>query len=283
MQKFEDLYIQANDIRHHLRKWSSGNATQPPILCLPGLTRNVLDFDDIGPLLADNTARDVYAMSFRGRGQSDYAQDYLTYTPMHYAADVLAVLDDLALPRVAILGTSLGGIVGMVLGATVPDRLTRLVLNDIGPELAEAGLARIAGYAGLDQAHANWDVAAAMSRQVNEVAFPDASPEFWGKFARRTYVQAEAGLVTAYDKNIAKAFVEAGPAPDLWPLFTLLSCPILTLHGALSDLLTPEIVDKMIAAKPEMLTIDVANVGHAPSLEEPAAQHALKSFFSAAA
>lgn len=257
---------------------------QTPIICLHGLTRNAADFEDALPFLAA-TGRDVYAFSFRGRGLSDYDPDYRRYFPTTYRDDVLAALEQLGLARAIFLGTSLGGIVAMLLAASAPARVAAAIINDVGPELAPEGIARIAGYVGArssgDDADApDLDGAVARIRAINEVAFPGRDREFWRTFARRTFRQTPDGAWRLdYDPNIGRALLEAGPAPDLWPAFgALRSIPTLVMRGALSDLLSPAIIDKMRAAHPDFAYAEIAGVGHAPTLSEPDARKAIDAF-----
>ncbi|MEX0644487.1 MAG: alpha/beta hydrolase [Parvularculaceae bacterium] len=251
-----------------------------PALCLPGLTRNARDFDDFAPWLAA-TGRDVVVLSLRGRGSSDYDPQYLNYHPTTYVGDVLDVLDRLELPRAIFVGTSLGGIVSMLTNAAAPARVAAAIVNDVGPELAPEGIARIAGYAGAARPDAaSLEEAAAQIRSINEVAFPGRDEAFWRLFATRTFRQTPGGRwVLDYDQQIGKALLEVGPAPDLWPAFaSLKDKPTLIVRGVLSDLLTPPIIEKMRAACPDAALCEVANTGHAPTLAEPEAQRAITAF-----
>ncbi len=271
-------------LKLNVRKVGGGSKT--PILCIPGLTRNAADFEDFA-LQAAQTGRDVYAISLRGRGRSDYDQNYLNYFPTTYVNDVLGALDQLGLPRAIFVGTSLGGIVTMLTAAASPHRIAGAVINDVGPALAPEGIARIAGYVGARAADASSiapDLAAAIAqiRAINDVAFPGKDAAFWETFARRTFDQLpDGGWRLDYDPNIGRALLEAGPAPDLWaPFAALKPIPTLVLRGAISDLLTPPIIEKMREARPGFDYCEVANVGHAPTLTEPDAWRAISSFIS---
>lgn len=259
-----------------------GGGARLPALCIPGLTRNARDFEDFAPWLAA-TGRDVFAISLRGRDGSDYDPDYLNYHPVAYHRDVLALLDGLGVGRAVFVGTSLGGIVTMLTNEAAPARVAAAILNDVGPELDPKGLARIAGYAGVGASEAgDLDEAAAQIRAINEVAFPGRDDAFWRTFARRTYRETPQGRwVLDYDPAIGKALREAGPAPDLWPAFeSLKSKPTLVIRGAISDLLTPPIIDRMRAVHSAFELCEVANVGHAPTLSEPEARQAIANFIA---
>lgn len=262
------------------RLYSGGDKT--PALCIPGLTRNARDFEDLAPKIAEG-GRDVLAVSLRGRANSDYDPDYGNYFPTTYRDDVLAALDQLGVQEAVFVGTSLGGIVTMLTNEKAPARVKAAIINDVGPELAPEGIERIAGYVGGDkEPAASLEDAAARIKAINEVAFPDEDDAFWLTFARRTFKQIDGGAWTLdYDPNIAVALVENGPAPDLWPAFeSLKTTPTLLVRGAISDLLTTPIIDKMRAVHPAFDYVEVPRVGHAPTLGEPAAWGAIETFLS---
>lgn len=256
-----------------------------PIICLHGLTRNARDFDDLIPVLAAD--RNVAALTFRGRGASDYDPDFRAYHPFHYRNDLFAAMDTLCVSEAILLGTSLGGIVSMLAAEARPDRVRAVVVNDVGPALAPEGIARIAGYvgkspAGADASVADFDAATAAIRVINEIAFPGRDDGFWRAFATRTFRQrADARWVLDYDPAIARALAEVGAAPDLWAAFaSLKSIPTLVIRGALSDLLSPQIVADMRTVHPRFDYCEIANVGHAPTLTEPDALSAISAFLA---
>lgn len=260
---------------------------ETPVVCIPGLTRNLSDFDDFTSAIAAS-GRDAYAFSLRGRGTSDYDPNYLNYFPTTYVDDILTALDQLRIERAVFVGTSLGGIVTMLTAAKAPDRIAAAVINDVGPELASEGIARIASYVGArsqDAGDGRTDLAGAIAqiRAINEVAFPGKDAAFWEKFARRTFEELPDGSwKLAYDPNIGRALLEAGPAPDLWDAFrTLQNTPTMIVRGAISDLLTAPIIEKMRAARTGFDYCEVANIGHAPTLTEEGALPAIRKFIDA--
>ncbi|MEZ5894799.1 MAG: alpha/beta hydrolase [Parvularculaceae bacterium] len=257
-----------------------------PAFCIPGLTRNAADFEDFAEELAA-TGRDVYAISLRGRGLSQYDENHLNYHPLTYRDDVISALDQLGLPNAVFVGTSLGGITTMLIAEKTPALVRAAVINDVGPELAPEGIARIAGYVGSrpkgdDGTAPNLAAAADIIRGINEVAFPGKDHAFWETFARRTFRQTEdGGWRLDYDPKIAQALAEVGPAPDLWPAFACLKdIPTLVLRGGISDLLSTEIIEKMRGVTPGFAYCEVANVGHAPTLSEADAFAAISDFLS---
>ena len=251
-----------------------------PVICIPGLTRNAADFDVLTEKVA-GTGRDVAAVSLRGRGRSTYDPDRRNYFPTTYRNDVLKVLDTLNWERAIFIGTSLGGITTILTHESAPERIAAAIINDVGPELAPEGLARIGSYAGKTDGPArDINEAAARIRDINGVAFPDETgDDYWIEFARRTFRKSSEGWVLDYDPAIGQALLENGPAPDLWPGWeSLQGTPTLLIQGAISDLLTNPIVEKMRAAHPDCDYVSVPRVGHAPMLTEPAAWEAINTF-----
>lgn len=257
-----------------------------PVICLHGLTRNSRDFEVIAPRIAA-LGRRVVAPDMRGRGKSANDPDPAHYVPTVYAQDVLKLMDALEIPKAVFVGTSMGGLIAMVVATMAPGRIAASVLNDVGPKLNTSGLARIAAYVGRSQPVASWNDAAAAVRAVTGAAYPERldDEDFWLAFARRTFSEREDGMLeTAYDPHIALAFIdfdEDAPTPDLTPLFTTLAQkPMLSVRGALSDILTADAVDAMRAAQPSIETATVENIGHAPMLDEPEAWDALLNFLA---
>ena len=243
-----------------------------PVIALAGLTRNGADFDHVAPHLPVRLIRPDY----RGRGQSDWA-DPATYTIPHEAADTLALMDHLGLEKAAILGTSRGGLIAMMLAATAKGRLLGVALNDIGPEIAAKGLDVIKDYIGRNPAQKTYAEAAA-ARAKLWTHFTDVPMERWLAEVEAHYKQTADGLVIRYDPKLRDAVLAAGaqPVPDLWPLFDALEgLPLALIRGANSDLLAKETADEMSRRRPDMIRADIAGRGHVPFLDEPDAVNAL--------
>ncbi|MCF4165480.1 alpha/beta hydrolase [Zavarzinia compransoris] len=255
-----------------------GDAADPrlPVICLPGLTRNSADFEDLATHLSAGGRR-VLSPDFRGRGKSAHDPEFMRYVPPTYAGDVIGLLAALGIGRAIFIGTSLGGIVTQLVALAAPAMVAGAVLNDIGPELDPAGLARIASYAGKQGDPADWAAAVAQLREVNGDQFPDLADAIWLKFARAVFVEKpDGGLRPNYDPKIGDAMRAAGPPADMWPIFAgLAQIPTLLLRGALSDLLARSTVEKMKAAKPDLAVVEVTARGHAPFLDEPEALAAI--------
>jgi pimeloyl-ACP methyl ester carboxylesterase len=246
--------------------------TGVPVIALAGLTRNGADFDHVAPHLPVRLIRPDY----RGRGQSDWA-DYTTYSIVQEATDVLSLMDHLDLDNAAILGTSRGGLIAMVLAATVKDRLIGVALNDIGPVIEPGGLEVIKDYIGRNPAQKNY-AAAAQARAKLWTHFDDVPMARWLAEVTAHYQETPDGLVIRYDPKLRDAVIEAGaqPAPDLWPLFDALSnLPLALIRGANSDLLSVQTADEMTRRRPDMIRADVPGRGHVPFLDEPQALDAL--------
>ncbi len=260
-------------------------ATGAPVVCLHGLTRNSRDFAIIAPRIAA-CGRRVIVPDMRGRGKSANDPDPAHYVPAVYAQDVIAMLDKLEIKQAVFIGTSMGGIIAMAIAALAPDRIVAAVLNDVGPKLSPEGIARIASYVGVTRPVAHWGEAAAAVRAIAGAAYPERLEDsaFWDAFARRTFRERDDGLIeTDYDPHIALAFAAAGdaPPPDMTPLFQALATkPVLSVRGAISDLLSAETVAEMRALKPDLDSVEVADIGHAPMLDEPEAWDALLGFLA---
>ncbi|WP_447911156.1 alpha/beta fold hydrolase [Brevundimonas bullata] len=259
-----------------------------PVIAIHGLTRNSADFEVIAALIAQSGRR-VLAVDVRGRGRSDRAPDPMTYTPDVYAKDVVALMDQLGIEKAVFLGTSMGGLITMALTAIKPKAIAAAILNDVGPELAPEGLARIAAYAGQPVVIETWDDAATYARRINEAALPHYAHADWAAFARRTFREGTEGApVLDYDPDISAPIKAAGAKaliPNLWPYFRALARkkPTLLLRGATSDLLSPAIVAKMRKAAPSMAYAEVPGVGHAPMLDEAEARAAIFEFLAGVA
>ena len=283
-QQYEERQYHSRDglALYYRRYPAQDGVAASALLCLPGLTRNSRDFERLAPSLA--RTRTVLAPDLRGRGRSQYDPQWARYQPATYLDDVAALLAHEGLERVVVIGTSLGGLLAMMLAATRPNALSGVVLNDIGPEVDPAGVERISRYAGKLPAVTNWDEAVAQSREVYGGALPDLPDEEWRAFARRSYREDPNGRpVLDMDPMIGEA-VRSAPnaaAPDLWPLWQALAAvPALAIRGAHSDILSSATFERMAQEKPDLLRVEVANRGHVPLLDEPAAITAIEAFLA---
>lgn len=279
MSAFEDRTWTSRDgLRLHYRDYAPAGPSggdgegRPPVLCLPGLTRNARDFASLAGRLAGQGCQ-VICPDMRGRGDSAYARDSASYNPLQYVEDVEQLLEQAGIERFVAVGTSLGGLMTAILAMKHQGRLAGAVLNDVGPVIEPAGLERIRGYVGQGRSFPTWMHAARALEESQGAAFPQYQLADWVDMAKRVMAVGQNGrVVFDYDMKIAEPFAARGdgPAPDLWPAFAALAGrPLLVVRGELSDLLSPETLAQMAARLPEAEIVTVARVGHAPTLDEP--------------
>lgn len=257
-----------------------GAETGPPIICLHGLTRNHKDFRDIIDPLR-RMGRKVIALDVRGRGLSDRDPNPSNYNPMIYVQDLMGIMAKLIIPRAVFIGTSMGGLMIMILASFAPHAIAGAVLNDIGPEVDPAGLKRIQGYVGVPTPKVKtWEEAGMMLSLVGASTYPGRDQAFWIDFAQRNGLETPDGIIFDYDPAIAQVAgaPNDGPLPTMWDQFAAFSdIPTAVIRGALSDLLSTDIVARMKLAKPDLVTAEVPRVGHAPMLSEPEAWRAIEA------
>lgn len=282
MAAWSDGYWWSNDgLRLHYRDYAGPSASsgglRPPILCIPGLTRNARDFEGVAARLAGEWR--LICVELRGRGGSDYAKDAMTYVPPVYWQDIEALIAALKLDRFIPFGTSLGGLITMLLALAGNERIAGALLNDIGPEIEEAGLDHIRSYVGRPKQWRSWGEAASAIAEMQNDRYPDWDEDRWQIYARRLCrEEADGRIVFDYDLRLAEPFRAPGGDTgfDLWQAFrALVGIPSLIVHGELSDLLSAGTVARMLEENPAMEAVTVPRVGHAPTLDEPAAQAAI--------
>ena len=256
-----------------------------PVVCLPGLTRSSADFTDLATLLS--AKRRVICPDLRGRGKSDNAPSLDSYTPLAEAGDVLGQLAALGITRAIYIGTSRGGLISILTALIQPSILAGVVLNDIGCELAPECLARILSYAGQSASFSDWEQAAAALAKNNQSQFPKFTDADWLAMARRCCVERDGVIRLAYDPQIGVALKQAAdaakgqPPADLWgPFQAMANIPCALIHGALSDLLTSDIVQRMKQAKPDLIVATVPDRGHAPLLDESQSLEAIEALLA---
>jgi pimeloyl-ACP methyl ester carboxylesterase len=278
----EITWLSPDDLRLYARVYAGPAGRAPAVLCLHGLTRNSRDFEDLAPHLARRYR--VIVPDLRGRGFSARDPHLHNYQPGIYMADILALLASVDAPRLAVVGTSLGGMLAMMLSVSHPARIAGIVLNDVGPEIDPAGVERIKQYAGRLPPARTWDDAVAQTRTVYGDAWPGLAPDRWAALARRGYREGGAGIIEVdADPKIGEA-LRAAPAAalDLWPLWKALGgVPILAIRGSLSDILSATTFARMKSEKPDMQSLEVAHRGHVPLLDEPECIAAMDAFLSA--
>jgi pimeloyl-ACP methyl ester carboxylesterase len=272
----ERRYTSGDGLGLFFRDWGEANG-RTPLLCLPGLTRNCADFDDLARRHA--AKRRVICPDYRGRGRSDYDPDWRRYQPLTYLEDLRHLLAAEGVGRVAVVGTSMGGLLAMGLAAALPGSVAAVVLNDVGPDLAAAGIGRILDYIGRDRPQPDWPAAVAELKRL----LPSLSlrgDDKWLRFAKATYRQGGDGMLHFdWDINLAKPLAAKGaPVPDLWPMFRGLDMPVLALRGEVSDVLSEATFARMADELPQMQRLTVAGCGHCPALDEADAGPVVDAF-----
>ena len=266
-----DRYWHSGDgLTLHFRDYP-GPDDRTPVIVLHGLTRNAREAAATAERLAG--ARRVIAPEMRGRGMSDYASDSATYTPLHYVADLKALLEQEGIERFIAIGTSLGGLMTMLLALEQPELIAAAALVDVGPEIDEEGIARIREYVGQGGSFPTWMHAARALQDIHGAVHPRFALDDWLAMAKRLMVLGANGRVAYdYDMRIAEPFHTdaAPPAADLWPAFEALrGRPLLLLRGETSAILSAQTAREMKRRLPELELVTVPGTGHAPTLSEP--------------
>ncbi|WP_265571257.1 alpha/beta fold hydrolase [Sphingomicrobium nitratireducens] len=263
-------------IRLHYRDYA-GPHDKPPILCLPGLTRNARDFEPVAERFAGDWR--VIAVDYRGRGESGYDPDSSRYHPPTYVGDILKLLDQLGIAEAVFVGTSLGGIVTMLLSSTDEERIAGALINDIAPEVVDKGIDRIRTYVGQQVWFEDWNSAAtAIGERMTDV-YPRWGLAEWERFVRRCMKRFPDGRIGFdYDMGIGenvRAGAEEEPMSAWHLLEGLKDKPVMILRGARSDLFNADMARRMTEALPHSREVVIEDVGHAPSFDEPESLDAL--------
>lgn len=289
LEERSHFFRSSDGLRLHGRVWTPAcDRGRLPAICLAGLTRSTEDFATLAARLATGeTPRRVVAMDYRGRGLSDHDPDWHHYDLPTERSDLLGVLAELDIHRAHFIGTSRGGLHVMALAAEHRDLIAAVVLNDIGPVLEPAGLARIKGYIGRAAVPRSFAEAIRMMKLGDAaVGFDGLDDDAWRHFATTTFGHDESDLRLRYDPELARTlddFDLAKPLPDSWALFDeLRPAPTLTIRGENSDLLSPETLDAMTRRWPGNRAVVVPGQAHAPLLAEEATITAIVDFLAAA-
>lgn len=242
-------------------------ANRRVVICVHGLSRNGRDFDVLGEALS--ATHRVLAVDMPGRGASQWLADANDYVFPVYLATLTALIARSGADTVDWVGTSMGALLGMVMAAQPNTPVTRLVVNDAGPQIEPAAIARIRDYVGLAPTFASLAEADAYIRAVS-APFGPLTDAQWDHLTRTSIAQDASGrFAMTYDPGIAVPFRNAAAPPDLWPLWDAIRCPALVLRGANSDLLSAATAAQMAARGPKARVVDFAGIGHAPTLLTP--------------
>ncbi len=281
---FEEIRIRVYDgLQVYGRHYPAPGSTRRPLLCLAGLTRNSRDFHDLATALSGNAegARPVYTLDTRGRGLSEFPKDWRQYAVPVEMIDVHDFMASQHLHDAAVLGTSRGGLIAMVLAAVQPSLIGTVILNDIGPVIERDGLLRISGFVGMQSPPLSWEAAAQRIAAAEQTLFPDIAAREWEAVARQRFNETDGKPAPGYDPAIKRTLsaIGDGPVPDLWKQFHALDhAPCLVLRGELSDLLSAATVTAMIERHPNCRAHAVSRQGHAPTLTDGASQEVIRNF-----
>ena len=287
-QNWSDIHFTARDgLRLYARHYPAPGSRLRPVVCLAGLTRNSRDFHDIASVLSSPgqpRPRHVYTLDYRGRGRSAFDPDWQNYQVLNELLDVLDFMTIKGPADAAIIGTSRGGILAMIMAAARPGTIGAVVLNDIGPLIEREGLLRIISYVGRVPLPATWQEAAELARSMNQRHFPAIPGHMWESIARQWYSDEDGRPAHGYDQALNKtASVLDGPLPELWPQFKALSrIPAMVLRGEMSDILSAATAQRMQREHPDLTLLTVAGQGHAPLLRDQASILSILDFLARA-
>jgi pimeloyl-ACP methyl ester carboxylesterase len=273
----ERRFTAQDGLNLYYRDYGDPLSARRPVLCLGGLARNSKDFHGFANRLCQK--RRVVCPDYRGRGRSDYDPDWRNYRPEVYANDLFHLLAAANLHEVIVCGVSMGGLLAMGLCVLVPSHVAAIILDDVGPEIDDAGIERIRAYVGRDHPQPDWPAAIAEVKRL----FPNLAPTDeagWRRFAEATFHEGEDGrLHVDWDISLAKALTH--DRHDLWTYYQALGRrPVLAFRGALSDVLSAETFARMAEVKPDLVSVTVPGVGHAPLLEHPQVEQAIDDFLA---
>ncbi len=284
-KEFEEFRWQSDDgLSLFAKNWTGSKSGSRPLLCLAGLTRNSSDFDELARTLSQDSTNpiQVIAMDYRGRGLSDYDLNNTNYSFERELKDITAGLDTLQIETVDILGTSRGGIHAIIMSTFYPNRVSKVILNDIGPDISEEGLQRINEYVGVPVNFSNQNEAALNLKKLFGDQFPLMTDLDWIEEVKRTYKISEGQIVLNYDLNLRQSFIEQSEKNsnvDLWALFKgLASKELMVIHGVFSNILTEQTIEKMNQEHPNLQIVQVQDQGHPPQLRDSETQEKIRSF-----
>lgn len=285
-QNWHDIYYTSHDgLRLYARYYPAPYSRRRPVLCLPGLTRNSRDFHTLASFLSDPhnpRARDVIAVDYRGRGRSQWDKSWRNYTLANEMQDALDLLTIGGLSQVAVVGTSRGGLIAMMMACLRPTAIGTVVLNDIGPVIERDGLVRLIAYVGRIPLPASWQEASELVRDIGIKSFPAIPDADWPEIARQSFNDDHGRPMPGYDPLLNRSIsLIDGPMPELWPqLQALTRVPTMAIRGELSDLLSPETFSEMKRRHPALETVTVRGQGHAPMLRDRPTLLAIDDFIA---
>jgi pimeloyl-ACP methyl ester carboxylesterase len=269
-------FISLNGLKLHYL--DHGTEAKPPLLCIHGLTGNAHNFDALAPRLTPNFH--VMSLDVRGRGDSGWTAGS-EYTPQNYAADLAGLLDELRVERITLIGTSMGGMISILFAGGYPHRVEKLILNDIGPDIDPAGIARIGSYVGESPSEFNNLPEVAAYYRANYPAMSNIPEAELVEQVKWSVKPAGNGKLTwKMDPQIRKPMRTAARPLDMWVPFARIEAPTLVIRGAESDILAARTVERMKSVAPHVESVEIPGVGHAPTLREPKSLAAILKFLA---
>lgn len=269
-------------------EWGQNHEGLPPIICVHGLSRNRSDFDSLAKYLSELN-RHVYCPDVIGRGDSDWLKNPLFYTYEQYIADINTLIARTHAKQIDWIGTSMGGLIGMLMASLPKSPIRTLVLNDIGPQVPMKGLSRLAKYVGKTPVFASLEEAIRYFKSIY-ADFGHLSEEEWRHLSENSVREVSPGrfetkvdhgvMISPAKSKIAwKVLLNPQKALqgtlfdiDLWHIWRNVTCPVLVLHGERSDILLPETIRKMQETHAKVDVVEVPNTGHAPALRDKVQQ-----------
>lgn len=283
-RNWEDIFYTSQDgLRLYGRYYPAPRTSRRPLLCLPGLTGNSRDFHVLASFLSDPRnpeARDVLTVDYRGRGRSQWDPAWRNYDLQIEMQDAIDLLTIAGFHDVAVIGTSRGGLIAMMMACLRPTAIGAAVLNDIGPVLEREGLVRLLAYVGRVPLPATWEEATALVRGLNARSFPAVPEAQWADIARQWFNDDHGRPMPGYDRRLARSIsLIDGPMPELWPQFQALTpVPVMVIRGELSDLLSEVTLSEMRLRHPRLTPLTVSGQGHAPLLRDRSTLIAISDF-----
>ncbi|MCP4184028.1 MAG: alpha/beta hydrolase [Hyphomicrobiales bacterium] len=283
-QNFE--YTSSDGLRLAGRKYGWQNRGRLAVVCLAGLTRNSADFHGLATHLSmhSKNPRRVLCLDYRGRGLSDYDENWQNYHPLVEGGDVVDGIIAAGLQDVAIVGTSRGGLIAMALSAIRPGIIKATVFNDVGPEIDATGVVRIKNYISNAKPPGSWREAREAVAAIGSKQFPRWDEEELDRQAQLIFNEVNGVIIRRYDDNLAKTLATINldrPLPSFWPQFEGLSqLPVMLIRGDNSDMLSMETVEKMQRLHEGMELVNAPDQGHAPDLGNRSLSQSIARFIT---
>jgi pimeloyl-ACP methyl ester carboxylesterase len=271
-------YVQSAGFEIHVTEW--GDPTKPALVMWHGLARTGRDFDEAATTLADEYF--VLCPDTPGRGLSSWAKrPEVEYSYRMFGEAALGLLDHYGIDRLRWVGTSMGGLIGITLAAgLLKERITHLVINDVGPDIPAEGAGRIASYVGDPPVYDTVSELEAWLRR-NYAPFGDNTPEFWRRMADTSARRTDGGRVTVhYDPAIVSQFTTHKSDLDVWDKYDAVSAPTLLVRGATSDVLSEVTAARMTSRGPKPRLVTIPDCGHAPTLANSEQISLLREFLA---